>query len=636
MRATLARAAGDQASQALELFQSAGHNGASAFRIALGLTFDQPWERQLILTFMRAAYACSGLNNDATVKRQPAMLDALAQTRITEDSLAPLWSGTLHVQFDIGMHSPWFAAWEFQHGDRICHITLVGQGAGQLRGGPAGPFVHPTDTSLNLTQALTSSIPGLNVDAHEEQDSARLPMDLGNTLPGPAQGITMHVHAPADASSLIPLSLRDLAGALGVPDFGRYNFEFAHVLWEILRQQIVLTDNRRIPFKRRFTHSAFDRPLDLSDGSDIPAELFRLKNGSLDERRRYVAIKAAFQELTQRTLGLRTLPEPSHVSADGIIIEPVVVTEQAEMPIQFAGAGAQEALALCALLPGDPGRVVVLDEPAVNVEPTMQRRLVKMLRGVSQCLIITHSPDLVTVDRPGDLANIVRLAPTPTGPRPMRANSVDRADWARWFKLLEPAHVRALLFANRVILCEGPTEVGALRQWWSDTSTLGLPSPEAANIPIISVNGDSCFGGYIEYLDAFGVPWAAIADGPALRSESYLAKQLRKLGHQPVTDMPPAEDDFVEWREYWASAGVFTLADRFGDDGTHSGEFEAFLGRNDSDLLAAVYSEIGRRSKPQIGALFAAQKTPPPEINDLYRRIALSLALAQPNAALAE
>jgi hypothetical protein len=610
----------------LELFQSAGHNGASAFHIALGLTFDQPWERQLILTFVRAAYACSGLSNDTTVNRQPATLDAVARTRITEGSLSPLWSGKLHVHFDNGMYSPWFAAWEFQHGDRTCHITLRGQGAGQLRGGAADRYAHPTD-NLNLTEALTSSIPNLNVDSPEEQDPTRVPMDLGNTLPGPSQAITMHVHAPVDASSLIPLSLRDLASALGVADLSRYHFDFGHVVWEILRQQIVVTENRRIPFNRRFTNSSFDRPLGLSDGSDIPAELFRLKNGSLDERRRYAAIKSAFQELTQRTLGLRAVPELRHVSADGIIIEPVVVTEHGEMPIQFAGAGAQEALVLCALLPGDPGRVVLLDEPAVNVEPTMQRRLIKMLREVNQCLLITHSPDLVTVDRPDDLANIVRLAPTPTGPRPMRANPVDRADWVRWFKLLEPAHVRALLFANRVILCEGPTEVGALRQWWSDTRLLGLSSPEAANIPIVSVNGDSGFGGYIEYLDSFGIPWAAIADGPAFRPESNLAKQLRKLGDQPAAATPLAEDDFIAWRDYWAAAGVFTVAGGFGDDGTRSGEFEAYLERVDADLVAAVHSDIGRRSKPQIGALFAAQKAAPPEINGLYQRIASFLGI---------
>src|SRR6266436_1258096 len=63
-----------------------------------------------------------------------------------------------------------------------------------------------------------------------------------------------------------------------------------------------------------------------------------------------------------------------------------------------------------------------------------------------------------------------------------------------------PTHVRGLLFARAVILCEGPTEVGALPRWWRKADSIGLPDPQAANIPVISVDGDSGFGAYIRYL----------------------------------------------------------------------------------------------------------------------------------------
>jgi hypothetical protein len=251
----------------------------------------------------------------------------------------------------------------------------------------------------------------------------------------------------------------------------------------------------------------------------------------------------------------------------------------------------------------------------------MQRRLIRTLRNSGQCLIITHSPDMVPVDRPDDLANIVRLAPTAHGPRPMRGGPVDHKDWARWFKLLEPTHVRALLFANRAILCEGSTEAGALSQWWSDTSSLQLPTPEAANMPIVDVGGDNGFGAYIEYLDAFAIPWAVIADGPALRRDSVLAKQLSKLGHLP-SQQPPTDESFAGWRTYWSVAGVFTLADQFGDDSSRAGEFEAYLDRLDSRLLADVHADVGHRSKPQVGALFAARYPgSPKDVSTLYEMI---------------
>jgi hypothetical protein len=250
----------------------------------------------------------------------------------------------------------------------------------------------------------------------------------------------------------------------------------------------------------------------------------------------------------------------------------------------------------------------------------MQRRLSTMMRRTGQCLVITHSPDLVVVALPDDLARIVRLAPTANGPVPRRANVLSGAEWPRWFRLLEPTDVRALLFASKVILCEGLTEVGALRQWWRDTSSLDLPSPEAVNTPILSVNGDSSFGPLIEYLDMFGIPWAAVVDGPALRPTSHLAKQMRKLNHQPSANQPD-DDDFKGWQEYWAREGIFTLADRFGDDGSKGGEFEAFLRSTDSERLVKIHEEIGQQSKPQVGALFAAELPPPDQVNELYRHI---------------
>jgi hypothetical protein len=153
---------------------------------------------------------------------------------------------------------------------------------------------------------------------------------------------------------------------LGIADLQRDNFGFINVVWEILRRSVVLTDNRRVPFARRFTHEDFDRPLDLRNGRDIPVELFRLRNGNMDEQRRYAAVEDTFHQLTERTLGLQSHPEPVQVSREGLIIEPTVATRGGEHPIEFAGAGAQEALVLSTLLPGNAGRLFVLDEPAVS------------------------------------------------------------------------------------------------------------------------------------------------------------------------------------------------------------------------------------------------------------------------------
>ena len=187
--------------------------------------------------------------------------------------------------------------------------------------------------------------------------------------------------------------------------------------------------------------------------------------------------------------------------------------------------------------------------------------------------------------------------------------------------------MRSLLFARAVILCEGQTEIGALPRWWHNARATGLPDPAAANISFISVSGHSGYGRYIMFLDAFAIPWAIVADGPALRNGQKLPLDLRELGHWPELPEPADIEDFTQWRSFWEHAGVFTLADQFGDDGSKSGELEALLEQIDPELLARANQESGK-SKPRAGAYFAAyHPDPPAAVLGLYKKIADHLEL---------
>ena len=52
----------------------------------------------------------------------------------------------------------------------------------------------------------------------------------------------------------------------------------------------------------------------------------------------------------------------------------------AQVPIEFAGAGAWEALALASILGSQDSSLAILDEPAVALHPNLQRRLMQYLR----------------------------------------------------------------------------------------------------------------------------------------------------------------------------------------------------------------------------------------------------------------
>jgi len=78
-----------------------------------------------------------------------------------------------------------------------------------------------------------------------------------------------------------------------------------------------------------------------------------------------------------------------------------------DIPLEFSGAGIAEALFLSAVLAGSTGQVVLLDEPALNLHPTMQATLLGELQALahrpeegegSQFLVNTHAPTLVPPD----------------------------------------------------------------------------------------------------------------------------------------------------------------------------------------------------------------------------------------------
>jgi energy-coupling factor transporter ATP-binding protein EcfA2 len=603
---------GDQARRRLDLYEDAGYEGAENFAVRLGIELDQEWERELVWAFVCACLVTS--RND---QKAAEGLDAAAGWLVKE-SLAPLWAGSLVVEYHAAAARSWSAAWEFADAGTVWHVVLAGsEGLQQLRPGAVG-YPPPGGGSGSFADWLLAVKP--------QQEAS---LDFREAMRQEQRPVTFAVHAVSSQPGWVPESVRGLGSRLGMNPEDR-SFTFDQVMALVLRRGVVLTDNRRLPLSHHFPVAELGEPADLRDGAAVAAELFRLKMGYSADQARFREVQATFKELTGRELEVRARPATSDAEGASMIVEPTVAGWHGERLVELSGAGMQEALVLSVVLRDRPGQVTVLDEPAVNLEPTVQRRLIRKFRGPGQYMVITHSADLVPFDEPGDLGRIVRVAAGPEGSQVRQPDFSGLAEsrLLRQLRLLEPADVRALLFAAGVILCEGPTEVGALPRWWAKVDSLRLPDPAAANVPILSVDGQAGFGAYLRYLEAFGVPWAVVADGPALRPGSKLAEDLRELGCWPDAQSADEKDEFIGWRDFWEGAGVFTLAERFGDDGSKGGEFEAFLERVDPGLFEEAAS-AERRSKPRRGAYFALHHPEPPqEVLHLYQKIARQLGLA--------
>lgn len=617
----------------LQVFEEAGRNGADTYGVVLDIELDQPWEKDLVRLFIDAAVTTAALNYATFGPDQPrsGILEMFASLGVTGESAQSLLRGKLHIAYSARHQERWWAAWNFSHNGKPFQLGLRGGGvADRLGRGHIAPWAGG---AFNAFRTVVPPLGYPSAEGEQVPDMQGLSSVLRSEysmLAGKDQPVavdfplimdhlddagaySMEVAALTNSNSVEPASLAALARALGCADYRQKRFTFRHVMAEILRRSLVPTDNRRLPLQRHFPVADLASPLDLRDGSAVAGELYRLKNGSPAEQQRFADIGMIFTDITQRGMQLRSTPAGSSDLAIDILVGDSGRTAQLE------GAGVQEALLLATLIAGERGRVVVLDEPAVNLHPTMQRRLARHLADIHG-IVITHSPDLVPCTGTEDLDRVVRLAPGRQGTRACSLPVGNRRRLGEWTQNLLLSDVRALLFASAVVLFEGATDLGALGQWWQD-GTPGFSDPQGANIAFVNVGGDNNFGGYINYLQAFQIPWAAVADGPALWHRSGLARQLRNQGLAP--DGPPDEDGtFEAWKAYWSSAGVFTMADTFGTGPQKGkGEFEAYLERLDPVLLEKAREEHGN-SKPRVGAAFAAAYPGTPnEVADLYGQI---------------
>jgi predicted ATP-dependent endonuclease of OLD family len=175
-----------------------------------------------------------------------------------------------------------------------------------------------------------------------------------------------------------------------------------------------------------------------------------------------------------------------------------------EVSIEFAGAGAWEALVLASVLGEPSASVVVLDEPAVALHPSLQRQLgAHLLDAPAQFLVITQPAELLPLADAAD-ARLVRDDKSAT-----RAWPVDekcRAKMAR--KVAAKGNERLLPFAWRAILCEGQDDVEALMTL---TKRMGIDL-RRRNITVTDCGSRDNIPDYVWFCADLGLKYMAVMD----------------------------------------------------------------------------------------------------------------------------
>jgi ABC-type lipoprotein export system ATPase subunit len=609
----------------LEIYASALRQQASShsFSIRVGLRFTEHWEMALMGAFVRAVLASSVAEHQPS--SDPSALNELLSS-VTDESLDPLLNGCLAITY-VGRTAPsWLVGYEFAHGGKTYYLGI--QGAGGV--GYILPGRLPDQPIYGIRRVDLAS----RVEEFAKQGKT-FSIDL--LLPTDEDGVEAQVKGTIASKSS---AIEDFMASIRVtPPGSSRDYSIATVLNRVVKSSLALISDQRLPPRTHYPANELGLRPSLIDGANVPQELFMLKNGNLSERARFDRIKDLFANITGRSVELKV--RPTDESGQTMRIEPIVVEGIREVPVSLAGAGAWEALILATVLCGEPGMVAALDEPAVNLSPTLQRRLADVLsaRAGTQVLLITHSPYLVPMRTVADLKRIVRVSGGASDGTSTVGRLVDQIEGssqalglgAHWRQLLAGrADVRSALFAAGVILVEGEADLGAFDQWFREARGDGnpLPAPDFLNLLILTVGGDGLFGQYVSYLEACGIPWVIVCDGPVL-SPKYqggvpLIDQLRDLGRAAYEGAPNDPQAFDDWKGFWAGHRVFTLATKFGgltkDSKDKSGEIEAYFESVDAAVWVKENAAY-RKSKVRAAHAFASAVACPVEVSELYGQI---------------
>jgi len=429
--------------------------------------------------------------------------------------------------------------------------------------------------------------------------------------------VTLGIDSMNSQQAFLPAQRRfaELSGNLNLASLSNRFFTFGYVLQTLLKQAFVFTNNLRIPVTGIATYSKEEvtKPeIDLDNEQQIPLLLYHLKNGDFSEGTRFQRIQKSFTELVGEDLGFDIYAKFENAQQSELSIEIQVTDPDGEIPLAYHGAGIWEALMLSTILDESEGRVILLDEPASNLHPGMQHKLVKALNDVpGQVIVVTHSAHMLPTIAE-DFYKVRRMQKTRNGTLvkglessgPLKSGKIEK-------ELNKSSDLAGLLFADGVILVEGETEIGALDEWFTKSAISQGKAFSDLNLVVYWVGGKSNLPFHMHFLSEFSVPWVVICDGDALpvdKDRNYLLwNALKDL--KRIDDTPDPTANFEDLKSLAEKGGLYTL------NACPTGKFEDI-----PDVKKFTSNNaVGGDGKVQRGRYIAARIPCPKEVEDILR-----------------
>jgi len=193
-------------------------------------------------------------------------------------------------------------------------------------------------------------------------------------------------------------------------------------------------------------------------------------------------------------------------------------------PLEHSAAGRFEILLLLTALIGQQGKIILLDEPAINLHPILQRKILEIIEtniaqeNKNQIIIITHSPYLVN---PQNVENIWRASPTTDGTTIVNVGkSLDGLEDGNKEKIVKNLHcsdIRSIFFSKGVLLVEGTSDRLVIEQ----VDRFYSSKNKGANLHqndwyVLEIGGKDSLSIYLKMVKNLHLPYIIVMDYDAL------------------------------------------------------------------------------------------------------------------------
>jgi len=185
------------------------------------------------------------------------------------------------------------------------------------------------------------------------------------------------------------------------------------------------------------------------------------------------------------------------------------------LPLRSHGSGVLRALLLAAVLQHarmrDSNLILAIEEPEQNLEPINQRLIARSLlfaseNGAAQTIVSTHSPAIASAV---PLASIELVREISKHPRVKSLSEVQPAEHKFYERHARGAVIDGL-YANAVLLVEGPTDTGALVTLWGKAFPQnGL---DERRVEVIDCESIDKIPPFVRFFSALDIPVAVICD----------------------------------------------------------------------------------------------------------------------------